>query len=179
MELIDIGKIWASHNLRGTVKVVTTLEDIYFLIGEKVIIKKYKSNEIVLTVKFIKQTAPSKWIIDFELITDRDTADSLRNGIIRIKKDLIPEKKSEKIVNYLNMKAVNTETNEDLGIVTDFFTTPTYNILVIENDVHEILVPNINKFLKKIDEENNIIYVELLDGMIDLKNKKKKIVKQK
>ncbi|MDR3258544.1 MAG: ribosome maturation factor RimM [Fusobacteriaceae bacterium] len=177
MELIDIGKIWASHNLRGTVKIMTTLEDIYFLIGEKVIVKKYKGNEIVLTVKFIKQTAPNKWIVDFEHITDRDAADSLRNGIIRITKDLIPEKKSEKITNYLGMKAINIETDAALGTVTDFFTTPTYNILVVEDNIHEILIPNISKFLKKIDVEKNSIYVELLDGMIELKKKKRGNVK--
>ncbi|MDR1834517.1 MAG: ribosome maturation factor RimM [Fusobacteriaceae bacterium] len=173
-ELIEIGKIWASHNLRGTVKVISALEDISFLVGEKVVVKKYKSEEVVLTVKFLKQTAPDKWILDFENINTRDGADSLRNGIIKIHKELLPASEEKKSDSYLHMKAVNHETLEDLGIVTDFFAAPTYTILVVENETHEILIPCIDRFLKKVDMENNTLYVEILEGMIEEKDKKRK-----
>ncbi len=45
--------------------------------------------------------------------------------------------------------------------------TAAHDILVIEDIVtkEEILVPNIDVFVKKIDFDNNKIIVELIDGM--------------
>lgn len=172
--MIEVGKIWASHNLRGTVKVISTLDDISFLIGEKVVVKKYKSDEIVLTVRFLKQTAPDKWIMDFENISTRDGADSLRNGIIKVRKELAPGTEEERPDNYLHMEAIDDETDEKLGVVADFFAAPTYTILVIEDENHEIMVPAIDHFIRKVDREKNTLRVTILEGMIEEKNRKKR-----
>ena len=48
------------------------------------------------------------------------------------------------------------------------------NILVIEGTNTEIMVPDIDEFVKKIDFDNREIFIHLIEGMKEVKGQKLK-----
>ena len=59
------------------------------------------------------------------------------------------------------------EKNEKIGEIIDVMETAAHNILIVEDTVNknEIMIPQVDEFVKKIDFENNRIDVELIEGM--------------
>ena len=90
------------------------------------------------------------------------------NGLqIKIRRDLLPEKTEDDF--YLkDLLGVEVfEKGEKIGEVIDIMETAAHDILVIQDikNHKEILVPQIDVFVKKIDFDNNKMDVELIDGM--------------
>ena len=55
--------------------------------------------------------------------------------------------------------------NEYIGDVIDILETAAHDILIINNDTDEIMVPMVDEFIKKIDEKEKLINTELIEGM--------------
>ena len=55
MELLIAGKVLGSHNLKGEVKVISDLENIEVLVGNKVILELADSQQKLLTIKKIRK----------------------------------------------------------------------------------------------------------------------------
>ena len=68
----------------------------------------------------------------------------------------------------LGMTVITSE-NENIGKVVDVFDTAAHDIIVVEDETTETLIPNIENFVKDIDFDKNEIYVEILDGMRETK----------
>lgn len=174
MELFVIGKIFGSHNLKGAVKFSSNIDELDHLIGERIVVTTEKGEDKILTLKAVKNTVENKWIIEFEEINSKDEALVIRNGIAMVRKDLINIDEDfyndEELIG-MSVIEVNKD-NLELGKVVEVFTTPAHDILVVEDDSHEILIPNIEFFVKSIDKEKNLIEVELLEGMKEVKKKK-------
>jgi len=174
MELFVIGKIFGSHNLRGAVKFSSNIDDLDQLIDERIVITTEKGEDKILTLKVAKNTLGNKWIVEFEEINSKDEALLIRNGTAKVRRDLIDIDEdfhtNEELIGML-VYNINGD-NEELGEIVEVFSTPAHDILVVENEVYETLVPNIEFFVKSIDKEKNVIKVELLDGMKEVKKKK-------
>ncbi len=72
----------------------------------------------------------------------------------------------------MDMEVVDMKNNETIGRVTDIFETAAHDILVVEDEKSEAMIPDIDEFVKKIDFDKRTIYVELIDGMREMKGKK-------
>ena len=146
--LVNIGTIVGTHHLTGSVKVSSIFQDTYLIIGEKVLLEKGDERKILL-VKNVKILNNKKIIIDFSEINDIDAAKELNGFQIKIRRDLLPEK------------------NENEFYLKDVMETAAHNILIVEDTVNknEIMIPQVDEFVKKIDFENNRIDVELIEGM--------------
>ena len=96
-----------------------------------------------------------------------DLAKELNGLQIKIRRDLLPEKTEDDF--YLkDLLGVEVfEKGEKIGEVIDIMETAAHDILVIQDikNHKEILVPQIDVFVKKIDFDNNKMDVELIDGM--------------
>lgn len=53
-----------------------------------------------------------------------------------------------------------------IGIVIDVLNTMAHEVLIINNETKEIMIPNIDVFVKKIDRENMKIEVKTIEGML-------------
>jgi len=164
-DLINIGKITGTHHLKGTVKVVTNLENLKEIIDKKVIIKLGETKR-VLTVKNLKSLSAKRIAIDFEEVTTKSQASSLAGAFILIKRDLIPGLADDEYLqsDLLGMTAYNVDGRE-LGKIENIFETAAHDIYVIGEGKKEIMIPAIDHFVKEIDFDNDKIIVELIEGM--------------
>lgn len=173
MELLTIGKISGTHHLKGAVKVVSNIENIEILLNNRIVVEIGENNQKILTVKSASHLVGNKCVLEFEEITNKTEAGNLKNGFIKVRRELLGVGEDEYLLNdLLNMKAIDIDTGNELGVIVDIFETAAHDILVIESNKSEVMVPDIDEFVKKIDFDKRTIYIQLIDGMIEKKGKK-------
>ncbi|MDO4589324.1 MAG: ribosome maturation factor RimM [Fusobacterium sp.] len=172
MELFTVGKISGTHHLKGAVKIIANVSDARILVGNRVIID-IQGEQKMVTITSVSPLVGNKWTVEFQEITNKTEAGKLKNGLIKVRRDILGIEDDEYLLNDLmDMKVIDLKNNEPIGTVTDIFETAAHDILVVEDEKSESMIPDIDEFVKKIDFENRIIYVELIDGMRDMKGKK-------
>lgn len=164
--LVNIGTVVGTHHLLGTVKIKSMLEDIDLIIGEKVILEKNDIRKL-LTIKSIKKFNDKKLLVNFEEINNIEQGKEINGFQVKIRRNLLPEKNENEfyIKDLLGVEVFEKE--EKIGVILDVMETAAHNIIIFEeiNSKKEIMVPLIDKFIKKIDFKNNRIEVELIEGM--------------
>ena len=167
MKNLEIGQIVNTFGIKGFVKVnpwvnnVTRFEEL-----KKVYIKirkelkeveieevKYHKNQVLLKIKGIDTI---------------EQAENFRNAILEVDREhAIPLEEGEYFIADLLEAEVYTEEGKKLGILEDIYNTGSNDIYVVKNDLGKlILLPRISEVIKKIDVENKIIIVNLLEGLI-------------
>ena len=175
MELLTVGKISGTHHLKGAVKIIANIGDAEILEGNRVIVELPEGEQKIFTVISVNPLVGNKWVAEFQEITNKTEAGKLKNSLIKIRRELLGIGEDEYLLNdLLDMKAVDIDNGEILGKVTDIFETAAHDILVIEGTNTEIMVPDIDEFVKKIDFDNREIFIHLIEGMKEVKGQKLK-----
>ncbi|WP_319370332.1 ribosome maturation factor RimM [uncultured Ilyobacter sp.] len=164
-DLLNVAKISGTHHLKGAVKVVSHMDDIELLIGNKVIVETPAGLKRVLTVTSAGFLMGNKAVLEFEEITNKVDAAALAGSMILVKRELIGIGEDEYLASDIIGMDVVELNGESIGKVTDVFETPAHEIYVVNEGAEEIMIPGIEKFIKEIDFENRKITVELIDGM--------------
>lgn len=164
--LVNIGTVTGTHHLLGSVKINSIFEETDLIIGEKVLLEKDGRRKI-LTIKNIRKLNEKKLLADFEEIQNIEAAKELNGFQIKIRRELLPEKREDGfyIKDLLGVEVFSG--NEKIGDIVDVMETAAHNILIIEDILNkkEIMVPLVDEFVKKIDFKDNRIEIELIEGM--------------
>lgn len=172
MDLVTIGKITGTHHLKGAVKANISLSDPSIIVDERVMVEKPNGEKKILTVKKLSNLVADKVVIEFEEITNKTEGNLLAGGFVKINRDILGMEEDEYLLEDLLGMTVVTVEGEVIGKVTDVFDTAAHDIIVVEDDRTETLIPNIENFVKDIDFDENKITVELLEGMREVKGAK-------
>lgn len=168
MELLTIGKIGGTHHLKGAVKIHSSIgEIIYNVEGSKVLVELSAENIRMLTVKSVAPLVGDKWILEFEEITNKNDANLLTKGIIKARRDVIGVEEDEYLLNDLLDMSVITVEGVNIGKITNIFETSAHEILEVESEKYEAMIPNIDEFVKEINFEKREITVALIEGMLE------------
>lgn len=169
-ELLVIGKIGGTHHLKGAVKLYSNVgEQIFNIEGSKVIVELSEEDRKILTVKEVSPLLGDKWIIEFEEITNKTDAGKLIKAFVKVRRDLLGVEEDEYLLNDLLEMNVIDQNGVLIGKVENIFDTAAHEILEVESEKYEAMIPNIDEFVKKIDFEKKEIYVELIEGMLEIK----------
>lgn len=169
MHFFDVGKIIATHGLKGEVKValITDFAEDRFAPKSRLYLSDDHEHELI-----VKSSRPFKnyWLVNFENIDDIDKAEKLVGKTLVISKEDQPDLKEGSYYYYqiLNSDVFDNQTKEKLGTVVDIEAPGA-------NDIWEIKpvfgknfwIPNIKSVVKKVDPDNHAIYVELIEGLRD------------
>ena len=172
MDLLVAGKVLGTHHLKGEVKVISNIENISLLQGNKIVLELENSQTKLFTVKKIEPFVANKWIFSFEEIKNKQDAVEIRNALIKVRRDLVGIAEYEYLVSYLiGIKVYDIKENEYLGEITEIFETAAHDIYVIDTEDYEIMIPDVEVFVKKIDFQNRKMEVDLIEGMKEIKKK--------
>ncbi len=172
MELLIAGKVLASHHLKGEVKVISNIENIYELEGSKIILELTNGKQKLVTVTKIKNFVGNKWIFSFEEIINKQDTIEIRNALIKVRRDLLGIKEDEVLLSdFVGIKVydVKNHKKEYLGEIVEVFETAAHNVYVVESREYETMIPDVDIFIKKIDFEKRIMETDILEGMKELK----------
>ncbi|MDY5306567.1 ribosome maturation factor RimM, partial [Fusobacterium gastrosuis] len=112
------------------------------------------------------------WIFSFEEIKNKQDAVEIRNALIKVRRDLVGIAEDEYLVSDLiGIKVYDIKENEYLGEITEIFETAAHDIYVIDTEDYEIMIPDVEVFVKKIDFQNRKMEVDLIEGMKEIKKK--------
>lgn len=173
MNLVTIGKITGTHHLKGAVKSNISIKDVHKIINEKVLIEKLNGEKRILKIIKISKLFGNKVIIEFNEIKDKTEGNLLVNSFIKVNRNILGMNEDEYLLEDLLGMTVITSEKENIGTVSDLFDTAAHDIIVVEDELTETLIPNIENFVKNIDFEKKEIYVKILEGMRENKKIKK------
>lgn len=169
MDLVTIGKITGTHHLKGAVKANISLSEPEIIVGERVMIEMPKGEKKILTVKKLSNLVADKVVIEFEEIANKTEGNLLAGGFVKINRDILGMSEDEYLLEDLLGMTVVTTDNETIGTVVDIMDTAAHDIIVVEDENTETLIPNVEHFVKDIDFDKKEILVNLLEGMRDTK----------
>ncbi len=163
--LLNVAKISGTHHLKGAVKVVSHMDDIELLIGNKVMVEMPGGIKKILTVTQAGFLVGNKAVLEFEEITNKIEAAALAGSMVLIKRELIGIGEDEYLISDLIGMEVVELNGESLGKVTDVFETPAHEIYIINEGSDEIMIPGVDEFIKELDFDERKIKVKLIEGM--------------
>lgn len=161
-EFFNIGKIVNTQGLKGEVRIYTYTDykeqfeefDIVYVGEEKVKMEIEK-------LRFKGEMA----IVKFVGLNHINDVEILKNSMVYIDRE-----EEDEVVFYSDMIGFNVicEINGELGTLKDVIINPRQDIYVIDSKRFgkEILVPAVDEFILEIDEEEKLIRVKLIEGMI-------------
>ena len=156
--MIYIGKLVNTHGIKGEVKIISDID------YKKEVFKKGNHlyvNDDKLTINNYRTHKNFDMVI-FEEITDINEALKYKNCNVYIDKNEIKNiTLNEELIGY------DVYSNRYIGKVSKLMKNKKYDILVIENNEKEYLVPKIKEFVIKIDSENKKIIINEIEGLIN------------
>ena len=158
-QLLEAGKIINTQGLQGEVKVqawADSAEELLsytrFVAGnEELKVERSRVQKGFLYLRF----------------EDKNTIEDvipLKGKVLHIyREDLVLPEGVHLLTDIIGSRVVDEEGN-DIGIVEDILERPAANVYVIRGD-REILVPSVPEFIKKVDTDEKIVTVRLIEGM--------------
>jgi len=158
--LIEAGKIVNTHGIKGDVRLLPWADSPEFLTGFEHIYINEKP------VKIIAANVHKGCVIaTLEGVDNIDDAIKLKGSVFMVKKTDVQLEEGRYFINDLiGLKALDDESNEDLGIIADVLSLPSNNVYVIKGK-REILVPAVPEFIVETCLDKGYVRLRLIDGM--------------
>jgi 16S rRNA processing protein RimM len=162
-----LGQIVKAHGLKGEIvaeldvdhpEQFKKLESVFLEINQKLI------PFFIEGISILK----SKAILKFEDIEKIEDTKPLLKKILYLPLDLLPE--SDDDDNYDQIIGFKVKDNNlgELGIVKDILERAGQDLIVMDYQEKEVLIPIDDSIILEVDETNKMLLVDLPDGLLDL-----------
>lgn len=164
---LQVGVITQTHGIKGEVKVFPTTDDASRFKKLKAVIMDTGRERLhmeVEGVKFFKQYA----IVKFKGYDSINDVEKYKGSKLYVTRDkAVRLKKDEYFIADLIGMQVITEDGEPFGVLKDVMATGANDVYVVERgDSSEVLLPAIRECVLKIDMEQGLITVHIMDGLL-------------
>ena len=157
---LEAGKIVNTHGIRGEVKIEPWCDSAEVFCRLKRIF--IDGNEI----KLLSAHAHGSMVIaSLDGVTDIDAAIRLKNKVLHLDRaDIKLPKGANFISDIIGFDAVNDDTGEKFGVISDIIAMPAGNLYEIKGE-REILIPAVPEFVIATDMNAECVRFHLIDGM--------------
>ena len=158
-QYIEAGRIVNTHGVAGEVKIEVWLDSPQFL-------KSFKRCFIDRReVKLLSARVHKGFLIAvLDGVDDVNAAMSLKNKTVFIDRKDAKLPKGAYFLQDIIGAAVVTEDGESVGTLEDILETPASQIYVVKGET-EHLIPAVDEFIVRVDAENAVVTVRLIEGM--------------
>ena len=159
-KFLEVGKIVNTHGVRGELRLQPWADSPGFLAGFDCLYIDDKPIK-VLSAKIHKGCV----IAALEGVEDIGGAIKLKNKTVSIDRDDAHlEEGRHFIADLVGLRALDADTGEELGLISDVLTRPANNVYVIKG-AREILIPSVPEFIEETNIDGGYIRFHLIDGM--------------
>lgn len=165
-EFFEIGKIVKSCGLRGRMKAISYLEsngtlqslDEVYIRQERDETGPFKLKDVTVRKKI--------FFLEIEGVEDCESANALAGCQVLIPVSMLKKLPEGEYYwrDILGLKVV-TEEGQVLGIIETIFATGCNDVYVCRGDERELLLPGIADVIRKIDIDQGMVVVRLLEGL--------------
>lgn len=171
-EYIEIGFIARAHGLKGEVRAVFDVHDLAeYLEVEQLYLAKRDAPLQAYQIQRLRVHLPAKGevIIQFEEVENRNQAEDLKGSTIYFPEGELPELEEGhfyyfEVVGY----QVIDEKKGALGRVKGFFDGTAQDLMVMEYEGKEVLIPVTDQVVGQADHDKEVIHTDLPDGLLEL-----------
>ena len=161
-EYLEAGKIVGTHGLKGEIKIEPWCDGPEFLVGLKRLFCKDKTELKIKSARVHKNTAV--------VLFDGITSELLRGKVVYINRiDVRLPKGVNFVQDIIGLKAVDEQSGEEYGIITDVIRTGANDVYQITKDGKNYLIPKIPDVVSEIDIDAGVamINTQILGGMFE------------
>ncbi|MEI8184402.1 MAG: ribosome maturation factor RimM [Actinomycetes bacterium] len=166
MQLV-VGRIGRAHGVLGeaTIEVRTDDPDLRFIVGNKLTLDNGKQ----LSIK------SSRWhnqvlLLAFDGINDRNQIEELRDQLISAEVDTNNMAEGEYHFQQLIGSEVFLKSGGLVGVVDEIVKLPGQDLLSVNKDGKEVLIPMVKQIIVSIDIKTKKIVVDPPEGLFDVAN---------
>lgn len=159
MKFINIGKIVNTHGIKGELRILSKFryKDKVFKNGMKLYIGKSKKEFTINTYRFHKIFD----MVTFNGFNNINDVEYLKGEFVYINEDDLSLSSNEFLSENLIGFTVYIG-DKNVGKVTNIIDTPANEVIKVD----DILIPYVKDFIKKIDTDNKVLYINDIRGLM-------------
>lgn len=166
MKKLRIGKIIATHALKGELKIrsISDFNDERFKVGNKLILINDKE-EVSLNIKKVR-FHKGNFLVTFEGLENINLVEKYIGYDVYGYKDDVELDEDEYF--YDDLIGCDVYSNDKLlGTVNEISSNGPQDILVFKHNNKKVMIPYVDAYINKVDIENKRIDINLIEGFID------------
>lgn len=161
---VYIGEIVNTHGLKGELRIVSdfAFKKNVFIPGMKIYLGKRKQE---MTIQSYRPHKIYDMIL-LEGVNDINEAIAFKGDSVYVRREDID------IDGYVKEEILGLDVynnNEKIGVVKNIIHNPSQDVLVIQSNHKQNMIPNVSEFVKNIDLENKRIDIEVIEGLLQWK----------
>lgn len=167
MDLFEVGEIVKTRGLHGCMKVISYLEATSsFSKPDFVYIEISPGHKNRFALKKI-DVAGKAFFMEVEEIRDVESAKNFVGGKVFLPRDLLKKPtEGEYYIRDIIGLDVYDEAGTFIGKIESVFPTGSNDVYVCKSEKREILLPAIAEVIKKIDIEQRVMTVKIMEGLL-------------
>ncbi|MEI6703133.1 MAG: ribosome maturation factor RimM [Deltaproteobacteria bacterium] len=168
-ELIPVGKISATHGIRGHLKLYSYSGNIESLQCSETVFLKGKGSQFKEFVLNSVTPHAGGFILTLDGFSDIDQVQPLVGSEICLKRSQLPEPAEDEYY-WRDLIGLTVVTDQGfvLGPIADIFETGSSDIYVVRGNNKEYLIPAIADVISEVDIPGKRMIITPLDGLLDL-----------
>ncbi|MDR0427557.1 MAG: ribosome maturation factor RimM [Dysgonamonadaceae bacterium] len=168
-ELLKIGKLNKPHGIKGEISFSFTDDSFSEDENSSFLIVELEGICVPFLLEEIRFTSDSSALIQLKNVDSDKKARQLTNKEVFYPKKCvkIPEK-NFRAWNYFIGFTVFDENNNKIGKITDVDDTTINVLFVVEREGNSVLLPAVQDFILRIDDNRKTLSMQLLDGLLEI-----------
>jgi len=166
--LVLMGRISGAHGIKGELKIRPYSGDPQSLLGFSSLLLAVGENAEPKAWKVEQSRAHKSWtLVKLEGCSDRSSAEQLQRADVYIHEEDLPElEDGEFYLRDLEGKTVKTEGGQIVGVITGLLTGGVQDILQVENNDQQHLIPLVPEFVVSVNED--ALIMTLPAGLLEI-----------
>lgn len=167
-DLVLMGRVSGAHGIKGELKIRPYSGEPEGLLGCSRLLLAVGENAEPKAWKVEQSRAHKGWaLVKLEGCSDRSCAELLQRADVYIHEDDLPKlEEGEFYLRDLEGKTVKTEDGQIVGVITGLLTGGVQDILQVENNGQEHLIPLVPEFVVRVDED--ALIMALPSGLLEI-----------
>ena len=163
-----MGKITKPRGLKGglSVLIYNKIES-SLRVGKIVWIKLEHDNYEELVIESLSISSKNSWIKFLNYNNREEVFNLVGLEFLMLRSDFIQTKNEDiYLFDFVGISVIN-EDFEKIGIIIDTMVMPAHNMLLVDSNGKEIMVPLVEKHIKFFDKKKNILILKNVEGLLD------------
>jgi len=165
--LVAVGRIVAAHGLKGEVKAVALTDSPERLreIRSVFVSREGSAGAELVKIASVRENG-RQWLVKLDGVDDRTGAEALRGAWLSIPgSDRRNPPEGAYYPDQLAGLRVETETGEAVGTVSDVLRTGAQDLLAVDREGREILIPMVKALIKRVDLDSGKVVIDSIEGL--------------
>ena len=166
---VELGYVSKAHGINGEVKAKFDVHDIFEYKNRKSVFLAKRGEALTsYLIRSFQIRSGTEAILSFEGVNDRDAADALRSSSILIPLTDLPALDEGQFYYFeINGFLVVDEVLGDLGTVLKVLEMPAQDVIVMDYQENEVLIPMTHEIVIRADKSEKKIFTRLPEGLIE------------